>query len=181
MSALNTEPAEMIGWPDFVDQVATFHRQVDDGQGTTIVLTANYGEAGAIDHHGAALGLPPAYSGHNSFADARVPPDSQGPVLVIGYGDPRRLLSGCTRLGAITMPYDVDNEEQGAPVWHCAGPLRRYNTRCLAICIAFVQGNHGMEPNDRGHVRNQRIIRGRTHLALNIGEIPDAIGRIQGQ
>lgn len=124
VSALNTEPAEMIGWPDFVDQVATHYRGADDGHGTTIVLTGNYGEAGAIDHYGAALGLPPAYSGHNSYADARVPPDSQGPVLVVGYDDPRGLLSGCTRLGAIAMPYDVDNEEQGAPVWRCAGPLR---------------------------------------------------------
>ncbi len=124
VSALNPEPGEMIGWPDFVDQVAALYREVDDGSGTTVVLTGNYGEAGAIEHYGAARGLPPAYSGHNSYADVRVPPEAQGPVLVVGYGDPRWLLSGCAPIGSIVMPYDVDNEEQGMPVWRCAAPSR---------------------------------------------------------
>jgi 4-amino-4-deoxy-L-arabinose transferase-like glycosyltransferase len=124
VSALNSEPAEMIGWPEFVDQVATYYGDIDDGQRTTVVLTGNYGEAGAIDHYGAERGLPAAYSGHNSYADVRVPPGEQGPVLVVGYGDPRRLLSGCARLGAIVMPNGVDNEEQGTPIWRCTRPLR---------------------------------------------------------
>jgi hypothetical protein len=124
LSALNPEPAEMVGWPGFVDQIAAFYQDVDDGRRTTAVLTGNYGEAGAIDHYGADRGLPPAYSGHNSYADVRFPPGSQGPVLVVGYGDPRGLLSGCSPLGSILMPHDVDNEEQGMLVWRCAGPLR---------------------------------------------------------
>ena len=35
-----------------------------------------------------------------------------------------RLLSGCAPLGSIVMPHDVDNEEQGMPVWRCAAPQR---------------------------------------------------------
>ena len=124
VSALNPEPAEMIGWPELVDQMAARYRDVDDGRATTVVLTGNYGEAGAIDHFGAAVGLPPAHSGHNSYADFRVPPDVQGPVLVVGYGDPRRLLMGCSALGPIVMPHGVDNEEQAMPVWRCAAPSR---------------------------------------------------------
>jgi len=31
------------------------------------IVTANYGEAGAIDFFGPALGLPPARSGHNNY------------------------------------------------------------------------------------------------------------------
>ena len=32
-----------------------------------VILTSNYGEAGAIDRFGRALGLPQAFSGHNNF------------------------------------------------------------------------------------------------------------------
>lgn len=124
VSALNPEPAEMIGWPDFVEQVADHYRRADQGRGTTVVLAGNYGEAGAIDHYGAEQGLPRAYSGHNSYADFGIPPGSQGPVLVVGYGDPGGLLTDCTPLRPIVMPSDVDNEEQGAPVRICAAPAR---------------------------------------------------------
>ena len=124
VSALNPEPAEMIGWPEFVDQVAAHYDDVDDGRQTTVILTGNYGEAGAIDHYGDDLRLPPAHSGHNSYADVRIPLDRQGPVLVVGYSDPRGLLSGCAPLAPIVMPHDVDNEEQGMPVWRCSEPTR---------------------------------------------------------
>jgi hypothetical protein len=124
VSEINPEPAEMIGWPQFVEQVADYYRRVDDGSGTTVVLTGNYGEAGAIDHFGPDFGLPEAYSAHNSYADFRVPPDRREPVLVVGYGDPRGVMTGCAPLPSITMPHDVDNEEQGMPVWACAEPAR---------------------------------------------------------
>jgi hypothetical protein len=37
---------------------------------------------------------------------------------------PDAFLVGCVALDPIVMPYDVDNEEQGAPLWRCDG-LRR--------------------------------------------------------
>lgn len=88
-SKVNPEPLEMIGWPEFVAQIADAYVNVDDGRGTTVIVTGNYGQAGAIDHYGNAYGLPAAYSGHNSYADFRQPPAAVGPVLVVGYLDPR--------------------------------------------------------------------------------------------
>jgi len=34
---------------------------------TAVLLAGNYGEAGALDHYGPTNGLPPVYSGHNSY------------------------------------------------------------------------------------------------------------------
>ncbi len=126
-AAVNPEPLEMIGWPTFVDQIATAYEDIDDGEMTTIILTANHGEAGAIDRFGPDRNLPPAYSGHNSYADVRQPVGSAGPVLVVGYRNPGEFLPGCVTLDPIEMPDDVDNEEQGAPLWRCDSPTRSWD------------------------------------------------------
>jgi 4-amino-4-deoxy-L-arabinose transferase-like glycosyltransferase len=126
-SAVNPEPLEMIGWPQFVDRIAEEYERIDDGSRTAVILTGNYGEAGAIDRFGPDRGLPPAYSGHNSYADFRQPPGSAGPVLVVGYRAPGGFLVGCRELDPIVMPDDVDNEEQGAPLWRCDAPSRPWH------------------------------------------------------
>lgn len=125
-AAIFPEPLEMIGWPSFVDQVTTAYVSIDDGSRTAVILAANYGEAGAIDRFGPSRGLPPAYSGHNSYADVRVPPGTTGPVLVVGYDDPSDLLPGCRPLAPIVMPHDIDTEEQGRPMWACDAPTRAW-------------------------------------------------------
>ena len=78
-AAINPEPLEMIGWPTFVDQNALAYEDIDDGEQSAIILTANYGEAGAIDRFGPEQNLPPAFLGHNSYADVRQPAGSVGP------------------------------------------------------------------------------------------------------
>ena len=126
-AAVYPEPLEMIGWPTFVEQIAAAYDDIDDGAKSTIILTGNYGEAGAIDRFGPELDLPPAYSGHNSYADVRQPSGSAGPVLVVGYRDPGEFLVGCVALDPIVMPHDVDNEEQGASLWRCDRPARPWD------------------------------------------------------
>ncbi len=126
-TSVNPEPLEMIGWPAFVDQIAVEYARIDRGEISAIILTANYGEAGAIDRFGPARNLPPAYSGHNSYADVRQPEGSTGPVLVVGYRNPGEFLAGCLALDPIVMPDDIDNEEQGAPLWRCDGPKRSWD------------------------------------------------------
>ena len=64
---VNYDLGEEIGWPSQVALVA----RVYDGlpapeRAAAAVVAGNYGEAGAIDRYGAALGLPPAVSGANS-------------------------------------------------------------------------------------------------------------------
>jgi hypothetical protein len=88
-----------------------------------VVYASNYGEAGAIARYGPALGIPRAYSGHNAFWRFGRPPDGASPVVVIGYRKAARLrgsFTGCRLSARIDNGVELDNEEQGAPVWTCA-------------------------------------------------------------
>ncbi|MBC5798582.1 MAG: glycosyltransferase family 39 protein [Candidatus Eremiobacteraeota bacterium] len=60
--------ADMLGWHDFVRQVAAAYDRVPPAQrARTSILVDNYGEAAALDVYGAPYGLPPALSGHNQY------------------------------------------------------------------------------------------------------------------
>ncbi len=115
--AINNESQETVGWPSFARQIAAAHRTAPDAA----VFTANYGEAGAIDRFGPALGLPRAYSGHNGYADWGRPPDDRRTAVVVGF-DRGRLPSvfrDCRLAGRIDNGYGLDNEEQHGPIFVC--------------------------------------------------------------
>ena len=126
--AVNEDAIETIGWPRFVDTVAGVWRRLPEAERrTAVIFTGNYGEAGAIDRFGPARGLPNAYSGHNAFARWGIPAGSQGPVIVLGYSYREWLdgeFTGCVESARIDNGVDVDNEEQGGPVWTCRAPAR---------------------------------------------------------
>lgn len=60
--------ADMLGWEEQAEAVArVYHSLPPDQREDAVVLGDNYGEAGALDFHGRALGLPPAISAAGSF------------------------------------------------------------------------------------------------------------------
>ncbi len=74
---LNGDLGAMLGWPHFVRRIAGVYRALPASERRdAVVLTGNYGEAGAIDYYGRSLGLPHPISGHNTY-------------WWWGYGDPR--------------------------------------------------------------------------------------------
>lgn len=118
---LNYDTGETIGWPELVSQVATSYRSLP---AATAIVTANYGEAGAIDRYGGALGLPHAYSGHMAYAEWGPPAASTTSVLAIGI-DPRLLHSlfkSVTPLGTLRNPWGIANDENGTKLYACQGP-----------------------------------------------------------
>jgi Dolichyl-phosphate-mannose-protein mannosyltransferase len=119
--ALNYDTGETVGWPAFVGEIAAAYRGLPPGQrGTTIVLTSNYGEAGAVDRFGPADGLPLAYSGHNAFWYWGPPPAAAATALVIGYDRDQLGFCRSVRLAArLDNHVAVHDDEQGAPVWIC--------------------------------------------------------------
>ncbi len=93
-----------------------------------MVLTQNYGEAGAIDRYGpgprAAAGVQRAQRvrrlGRSRSAQA-------GPVVVVGYADDSvrgRLFGACQQQATLDNGLGLDTEEQGVPVWVCGQPPR---------------------------------------------------------
>jgi hypothetical protein len=118
--AADSDVGETIGWPDLVRTVAGVYRQADQ---PAVIFTSNYGEAGAVDRYGPALGLPQAYSGHNGFGEWGPPPDRVGPVVVVGL-DSATLAShfeGCRLAARVNNSAGVDNDERGEPVELCSG------------------------------------------------------------
>ena len=123
---LGEDQAETIGWPSFIDTVASAAASVPvDQRDTMVVLTANYGEAGAVEWYGAGRDLPTVYSGHNGFGLWGPPPSGAGPVILFGFRDPpQNAFTGCRRAGVVDT--GLDNEEDGRPVWLCDEPARSW-------------------------------------------------------
>ena len=121
---VNETTAETIGWPELASQVAAVVRSLPaDERDHAVILTASYGEAGAIDRFGPALGLPPAYSAHNGYYDFRRPHDDDATVVAVRYR-PETLaphFDSCTRVATVDNGRSVDNEAQGAPILVCRG------------------------------------------------------------
>jgi hypothetical protein len=119
---INYDAGETVGWPAFVRTVAHVHRSLSSAERDhATVLAQNYGEAGAVDRYGPELGLPRAYSGHNSYAEWGPPPESATVAIVIGYDQSRlRTWFGSVEEAArIDNGLDLDNDEQDTPIWLC--------------------------------------------------------------
>jgi 4-amino-4-deoxy-L-arabinose transferase-like glycosyltransferase len=111
-----------LGWPELAAQTARAWRAIPAAQrADTALLARNYGEAGALDLYGPALGLPQALSGHLSFQywhPRRMP---QRRALAVGY-DAAALRGLCRSqrvVARIGNRWGIANEEQGRTIAVC--------------------------------------------------------------
>jgi Dolichyl-phosphate-mannose-protein mannosyltransferase len=123
--AVNYDAGETIGWPELVRQIGTAYSTLPRG---TALVTGNYGQAGAIDRFGPALGLPRAYSGHNAYAGWGAP-RARVPALVVGVDDQvlRRACADLRVVGRLSSPSGVDNDENGTVLSYCV-PAQHWRT-----------------------------------------------------
>ena len=123
-NALNDSAGETIGWPELTHEVASVVHDLPPAERAhVVILTGSYGEAGAIDRFGPALGLPPAYSGHNSYYDFRRPTDDAATVVAVRF-EPKELapeFAHCSQVGKVDDHRNIDNEAQGVPILVCRG------------------------------------------------------------
>ena len=121
--SLNPDQGETVGWPRFVDTIATAWHSIPAGERDhTAIFTVSYAEAGAIDVLGHAKGLPNAYSGHNGFSEWGQPAAQDTRALLIGYDGPADAapyFRGCRTLATINNGVGLENNEQGLPVQLC--------------------------------------------------------------
>jgi hypothetical protein len=127
--AVNQENGETVGWPELAGTVAEVYRALPAGErDRAVILTGNYGEAGAIDRYAERLGLPRPYSGHNAYWRWGPPPESaDGSVIVVGRWSEAELAPYCgsvTRVAIVDNGYGLENEEQGTPIWVCRDRTR---------------------------------------------------------
>ena len=117
--------ADMFGWDNTAAAVARVYRSLPDAErASCAILGGNYGEAGAIDYYGPALGLPKAIGGHNSYYDWGPRGYSGACVIIFGErSDEFIKLFGDVRLAATAdNPHAMPNE-QHIPVYICRQPV----------------------------------------------------------
>ena len=124
---VNYDAGETVGWGAFMATVERALAQVPtDHRAGLVVLTGNYGEAGALDRaRREGADLPPVYSGHNAYGWWGPPPGG-GPLLLVGHrtdADAAELFTGCRLLTTVDNGLGLDNDEQGATVRLCDGPV----------------------------------------------------------
>ncbi len=121
--AVNYDVGETIGWRDLVVQVSDVYRTLPAG---TVILTRNYGQAGAVDRYGRDHDLPGAYSGHMAYHDWGPPPERADSVLAIGIGPDllRRLFGSVRPVGELRNRWGIENDEDGTTMYACEDRVR---------------------------------------------------------
>jgi 4-amino-4-deoxy-L-arabinose transferase-like glycosyltransferase len=136
--SIDPVPAETIGWPQLVHTVAgVWHGLSSEQRASAVIVTGNYGEAGAINELGRSDGLPQAVSGHNSewFWG---PGDPHATIVVTVV--PARPADGVRNFvrmlhqdfahvrvaASLHNGIGVTNQEQGGHVYICTGPVRSW-------------------------------------------------------
>jgi hypothetical protein len=128
---LNYDEGETVGWPTYVGQIAAAYREIPlHRPAQAAILASNYGEAGAVDRFGPALGLPPAFSVQDGFWYWGPPPRHVRAFLVVGFnpGTLERVFHHCRVVTYLDNHQSVKNQEQGVPVRVCSQPRSSWTT-----------------------------------------------------
>ncbi|WP_035737315.1 glycosyltransferase family 39 protein [Glycomyces arizonensis] len=127
---INSSLPDQIGWQTYVEQIGEVYRSLPEAEAASaVVLTSNYGEAGAVDRYGDEWGLPEVYSGQNHLRHYGPPEESATVVITVGIPLQRieGLFESCEAAATLDNGVGVDNEEQGRTVGVCRGPLESWN------------------------------------------------------
>jgi hypothetical protein len=129
---VNGDLREEVGWPELVAEVARIHRGLAPAErARTAIFCGNYGEAGAVDLYGPALGLPPAISGINSYWARGYGDPPPQTVIVVGSDrdDLAAVFGSVTLAGHNANRYHVANEEttQHPDIFLCRQPKRPWS------------------------------------------------------
>ncbi len=105
--------ADRFGWKEMAEEVARIYRSLPPAdRAKAAIFGQNYGQAGAIDLFGPALGLPQAISGHLSYY-LWGPRGYTGEVMIVLDDDRARLESlfrGVELAGHVYHPYSMPYE-----------------------------------------------------------------------
>ena len=118
--------ADMMNWRALAQDVAAAVRSLPpEDQKRVVILGRNYGESGALDFFGPALGMPPVIGRHNQYWYWGTRGYDGALMIWVNY-TPERIKDKCTEvtlLGRSNAPYAMPYE-RNVPITLCRG-LRR--------------------------------------------------------
>jgi Dolichyl-phosphate-mannose-protein mannosyltransferase len=111
-----------FGWRELAALVARYYNSLPPEERRKTAIYADfYGEAGAIDLFGPALGLPTAISGHHSYWYWGPRGSTGDSVILIGY-DRGAMRHHCASFTLVGTPHARwARPDQLTPVYHCRG------------------------------------------------------------
>jgi hypothetical protein len=125
-SALGPLPqhfADRFGWEEMAAAVAGVYRALPENEkASVLIVTSNYGEAGALRYYGPRHGLPPAVSQHNSYFHWGPGKERADVVITVGMSveDVRDTFESVTEAARLesryAMPYETSD-----PILVCRG------------------------------------------------------------
>lgn len=123
LGALPQHMADRYGWENIAGTIAHVYKALPPNErASAAIVGSNYGEAGAVDYFGPALGLPKAISGHNNYWLWGYG-NATGEVLITVGIRKERLDELCasveqraTVVSPYAMPYETD-----LPIYVCRG------------------------------------------------------------
>jgi hypothetical protein len=119
-AALEQRLGDQFGWREMTDEVAVIYRSLTPAErARTGIYAENYGEAGAIDQFGPALGLPPAICAHQADCYWGLPAVEPTTLICLG----------CSREG---LEQDFDSVIQAGDHEHPWG--MRYENGPIYLC-----------------------------------------------
>jgi 4-amino-4-deoxy-L-arabinose transferase-like glycosyltransferase len=113
-SKMHDQFREEIGWSDLAHTVAQVYISLSPEQrAQTGILTGNYGEGGALNLYGPALGLPPAMTLTNSFWYRTFDQRQPQTVIVVGFDldEAQKLFASCAIAAKNANAGNIENEE----------------------------------------------------------------------
>jgi len=133
---VNQALAEEVGWPELVHSVKdVWYALPPSERSHAVILTADYGEAGAINELGRGSGLPTAVCGQNNEwfwgpgnpTASTVVAVAPGPVDVTNYASYlRRFFRRVRVVATLTDQAGLHNQEWHDHVYLCTGPKRSW-------------------------------------------------------
>jgi 4-amino-4-deoxy-L-arabinose transferase-like glycosyltransferase len=121
--------ADRFGWENMARTVAdAYHALPESLKADCVIVTSNYGEAGALSYFRAKYGLPPAYSQHNSYFLWGTGDATGETILAVNYSERglrdtySEIKLAATVVSPWAMPYETD-----VPVYLCRGLKKSWN------------------------------------------------------
>lgn len=124
-----TEPlpqwiADRLGWRDLASEVArVYHSLSPEEQRNSIIVSSNYGEAGALELYGPGFGLPQVFATHNNYHLWGPPSDSFKTYIavLVERDDLENNFDSVTDAGLQTCEY-CTRPQRRIPIYLARGP-----------------------------------------------------------
>ncbi len=116
--------ADRLGWKELAADVAMVVRSLPpDERANAVIVSTNYGEAGALEVYGEEFGLPPVYATHNTYHLWGPPPDSARVFIgVYVSGDDLQRFFGSVHEAAVHTCEDCTRPQRRIPIYVARAP-----------------------------------------------------------